>query len=133
LGVAGGVLTDLLPIFEDGTWAILTDPSSEAYHVLWGPLIVFELVGNFAQILVALVALVFFAQKSALFPRVLIGLYLGVLVFLVADYLLAELIPAVAVQDSSESLGLIGRQLAVCAVWVPYMLRSKRVRNTFVG
>lgn len=100
LVVLGMIANDLLPIFLEGYWPLLTDPASDAYHPLWGPLIIFELVGNFVQVVALCGALVLFFRKSSYFPRVAIAIYLGVFVFLMADYLLADLIPAVAAEES---------------------------------
>ena len=129
--VLGQIATDLLPVFQEGYWPILTDPASDAYHPMWGPLLLFELIGNLVQVTALLVALVLFFQKSSYFPRLHIAIYLGVLAFLILDYWLAGFIPAVAAESDLEAWALIWRQAVSCLIWVPYMLRSKRVRNTF--
>ena len=57
----GAILqTDLLPIFTEGYWPLLTSPSSDAYHPLWAPLLIFETAGNFAVVAASIVALVLF-------------------------------------------------------------------------
>jgi len=33
------IVRELLPIFTNGSWRVLTTPGSPAYHPLWGPLI----------------------------------------------------------------------------------------------
>lgn len=37
---------DMLPVLASETWNALTNSSSAAYHPLWGPLIVFEVIAN---------------------------------------------------------------------------------------
>jgi hypothetical protein len=127
------VMRDFLPLVTGGGWTALTDPASEAYHPLWGPLLVFEFVGSSAIIAVAVIGLLFFFQRARAFPNVMIGLYLGGLGFVIADYLVSEMIPAVADMGDTEALREIGRSATASLIWVPYMLRSRRVRNTFTA
>ena len=57
--------------------------------------------------------------------------YLSSLGFVATDFFALNLIPAVAgMQDSTATQELV-RTLIVTAVWVPYMSRSRRVKNTF--
>ena len=58
-------------------------------------------------------------------------MYLGVLLFLIVDYAAAGFIPMVGAEEDFQSLTQISRQAVACLIWVPYMLRSKRVKNTF--
>lgn len=120
-----------IPLFAEGHWAELTDSSSTVYHPLWGPLIVFEIVGNLAMMICAGIALVLFFRRSPLFPKLMIGFYLAGLAFLLLDFFAGNLIPAVAAQADPDAFRELSRSVIACAIWVPYMLRSRRVRNTF--
>ena len=124
---------DLLPIFTEGNWPLLTDPSSSAYHPLWAPLLVFDGVSYIAIIAASIIALVLFLQRAPLFPRVMIALYLASLAIVATDFFAARLIPAVTTQEQAEGTRQLLRAIGTCAVWVPYMLRSRRVRNTFIA
>ncbi len=122
---------DILPVFTNGAWEILTDPASASFHPLWAPLIVFELVGSVVFVAASIAALVLFARRSPLFPRAMVWYYLSNLGFIAADFFALDLIPAVAgTQDSVASQDLLRSMLAT-AIWVPYMYRSRRVKNTF--
>lgn len=122
-----------IPMFSDGTWSALTSPSSESYHHLWGPLLAFEMAGNIAVITLALITLLFFLRKSRHTPKIAIIWLLSGFVFVVADYFLAEQIPAIAeIATDAETFKEVARSTIGVLIWVPYFLVSKRVKATFI-
>ena len=123
---------DLLPIFVEGHWPLLTRPYSDAYHPLWAPLLVFEVLANLALVGFSLVCLFLFFRRSARFPTVVIAYYVANLGVVATDFFLATLIPAAAAMDDTESVKQLVRSIATCAIWIPYMRHSRRVLNTFV-
>lgn len=131
--LAVNVTGNLFPILTSGQWEELTTPGSVAYHALWAPLIIFEVFANLFFMILALILIFLFFTKSERFPRVYIAFLMLNLVFVVGDSLLAGLIPAIAADNSPESNQEVVRSLIGTAIWVPYMLVSKRVKNTFVG
>src|SRR5262245_33905310 len=114
---------DLLPAFTDH-WTLLTSPSSEAYHPLWGPLLIFELFGNVAFIGFSIIGLFLFFRRSPRFPKAMVAYYVGSLGFVAADFFLLKLIPAVAAENDPEAVRELIRSIVTCAIWVPYMRRS---------
>jgi hypothetical protein len=125
------LITDFLPIFQGGAWSNLTTPGAEHYHALWAPVILYEIACNVGFVVFDLALLVMLFGKSARFPKAFIVFALLNLFFIVSDTLLAGQIPAVAARGLEGSAVEIARSLVVVAIWVPYMLMSKRVRNTF--
>ena len=131
--IALSLYKDIWPLFSQGHWQILTSPTSDAYHPLWAPLIISELVGNVAIIIVGLIALWFFLRKSRLAPRWVISWLALILLLVVADYALANQIPAVAAQKDPETIKELARSVIGAAIWIPYFIVSKRVKATFVN
>ncbi|MDQ0165969.1 DUF2569 domain-containing protein [Bacillus horti] len=120
-------LPALLPL----TWEPLTTPGSPYYHPLWGPVLIYEAILTLAYILFAVVAIVQFYRKKAILPKLMIIFYAGSLLFSVVDIILVSQLPdmTITAEDQKE----IGRLLGMCAIWIPYFIRSKRVKNTFVN
>lgn len=121
-----------VPLFSDGTWEVLTSPSSESYHALWAPLIVFEVVGNLLLILLTLATLCFLFMKSKHTPMIAIIWLVAGAVFVFADYVFAQQIPLIATQPTDpDAVSELVRAVVGTAIWVPYFLVSKRVKATF--
>ncbi len=126
-------LANLLPIFTNGTWSLLTDSASAAYHRLWGPVIALEVVMNVLFIASEAILIFWFFRKSGRFPKAMIAYLFMVFVLVALDYFLAQAIPAVADQNDAETRGAFIRSGVSCAIWMPYFLVSKRVKATFVN
>lgn len=119
-------------LFIDGGWERLTVPGTAAYNALWAPLLVFDMFFGVVLSIAAFVLFYLFVEKSHRFPR----LYVAWLVTTAAYMILVELvmaigIPAMAELDSGSARDL-ARALIACAIWIPYMSMSTRVKNTFV-
>lgn len=124
---------DFLPIFQEGYWQVLTTPGSGAYHHLWGPYIIFEIIGNAIFLIFGIFLLYLFFSKSFRFPKLIIIFYVANLVFVVADFFMGDMIPAVAAEKNDpEVIKEVARSIVGVLIWVPYFLVSKRVKNTFV-
>lgn len=121
-----------MPFFEDGTWALLTTPGSDAYHPLLAYLIAFEMAVNIAFAIASLAVLGFLIAQSRRFPNLFIGLVLANLIFIVLDAWLGSLIITDEPMMDPETTRTLIRSAVFAAIWIPYMRVSRRVRNTFV-
>lgn len=121
-----------LPIFQDGTWSIITNSESEYYHSLWGPLVISEMVINIGLVIFCGYLLYLFFTKQRLFPKFFIMYMVINVVFLISDTYAASLIPSVAEQRSNGIDPDLSRAVIGAVIWIPYFLLSKRVKNTFV-
>ncbi len=131
ISIASLLSTTYIPFFFDGTWEILTTPGSEVYHELFGPILIYEMVGNTLIMLLAGTLIYLFFTKSPFFPKLAIAYFAGNLLFVGLDLVLVGLIPAVAASGGMESIQALIRSMVGAAIWIPYMLFSKRVKNTF--
>lgn len=122
-----------LPIFQDGTWEILTTPGNEAYHPLWAPLLIFEVLGNAVFIAAGLLLLALFFRRSSWFPTLYITYVIANLLFILVDAWLGSLVLADESMFDPDTARELFRSLLSGVIWVPYMIVSKRVRNTFVA
>lgn len=124
-------LTTYAALFTGPAWARLTTEGSPVYHPLVAPLLIFEAFANLFFVCTAIALLVFIFLKHPLVPKIIIGFYTLNLVFISLDGALASFtplfenaIPAIA--------GEFTRSIISAAIWIPYFLRSRRVKNTFV-
>jgi hypothetical protein len=114
------------------TWHAVTTPGQPAYHPLFGPLIVGELVTNVLLLIWAVALLYLFFTKRRSFPGTMIAFLIARLGVQAADLFVARLIPAAAAAVGAGVYGALGGSALVVLVWVPYFLKSRRVAATFV-
>jgi transglutaminase-like putative cysteine protease len=126
------VIHQNLPTFSVYSWQQLTTPGSQNYNSLWSPLLCFELLGQLTILLLAIFSLVLFFQKRRLFPKSFILLIALNAIFVVCDHAFATAIvkhpaPTAAAEHARNLLQV----MFGCFIWIPYMLRSRRVKATF--
>jgi len=115
-----GVVRDLLLLYGAEYQSVLAARPGLAGLVLY------EAVTN-SIFLVALIALnVLFYKKKKSFPALMITFLASQLAFVLIDHLGAR-----ALQPSTGVAGIL-RNLVSAVIWIPYYLRSERVKATFV-
>ncbi len=78
----------------------------------------------------AFCALQFFRRKAQL-PYLMVGFYVLLLTMTIAEYFFADAVKT-SPQSLSEPIRAAVRTATAAAIWIPYFLISKRVKNTFV-
>ena len=129
--IAAEIVKGVRPL-KPGTWHAVTTPGTRAYHPLFGPLIVGELVFNAALLIWAVVLLYLFFTKRRSFPVAMITFMIVRVVGQVADVGVALMIPAAAARIGPAVYGALAGSILVAAIWVPYFVTSRRVEATFV-
>ncbi|ANY74673.1 hypothetical protein BBD41_20045 [Paenibacillus ihbetae] len=133
IAITALLITNVLPIYEPEIWDVLTDPSSPYYDAMLVPLILFETVMNIIFVIGLLIALVMMYNKKRAFPKLMIGYIIASLLFGIVDFAVASQIELLAETDDGQSLTQIVRSTIYACIWIPYFIRSERVRNTFVN
>ena len=131
MGVAAEIVKGVRPL-EPATWHAVTTPGTRAYHPLFGPLIVGELVLNVTLLIWALALLYLFFAKRRSFPVAMITFMIVRVVGQAADLGVVLMIPAAAARIGPVAYGGLASGILVTLVWVPYLIKSRRVEATFV-
>ena len=126
------MLTVFVPVFTGTTWATLTSPGSASYHPLWGPLLVFELIGNLAFLLIGIVTAILFFRKSRWFPKVYIATMFCSFCYVLLDAWFVSLVLSNEPIFDAETTKELVRPLVATLIWGPYLIISNRAKNTFV-
>jgi hypothetical protein len=129
--IAAEIVRGIRPL-EPATWHAVTTPGTRAYHPLFGPLIVGELVVNAVLLIWAGVLVYLFFTRRRAFPVVMIAFMIARVVVQVADAGAALMIPAAAARMGPATYGGIASGVLVAVIWVPYLIKSRRVELTFV-
>lgn len=128
--VFGSQLLTLANAMSIDKWSVLTTYGSSTYNVWWAPMLLFELAVNSVQFVFSLLLLVLFFQRRSSFPRVAILLLLVALVLQAGDLMLASLLPTI--KTKPEDIAQTVHVAIGVTVWAAYLLRSRRVKATFV-
>ncbi|WP_055108570.1 DUF2569 domain-containing protein [Paenibacillus ihumii] len=121
-----------LSIFGTETWELFTSKDSVYYHPLWAPMLIFEAIFNSLLMGFTIFILIMFYQKKAILPKLMIILYSANLLFWIADIIMMYQIPLAREVEDGSSIRDVVKSAITCAIWIPYFLKSERVKNTFV-
>lgn len=95
--------------------------------LMW--LVVIELIGNLFSLVYSVFILVLFFKRIDIFPAAFIFICLFRIVFLSADFFISKMI----IDNPSHHLpASIGGIILYSCIWIPYFLKSKRTKATFV-
>lgn len=121
-----------IPSLSPDVWNALTSEQSSLYHPLWGPAIAFDAIYNMASLAFCFFILFCFYSKKSILPRLMIILYaVNLIVSIIEPFWINQLLSAEENNDGYK-LGGTFRAALTCLIWIPYFLKSERVRNTFI-
>ena len=120
-------------LFSDGNWELLTNPGSYAYNQFWEPILISEISVNFGFVVLWIYTGYLFFKKKTLFPRCFIGILLFGFFYSLIDALAVKaVLPNEPIFNPDTTRDLVQSFIQIL-IWVPYMLKSKRVKVTFVN
>lgn len=113
------------------TWmnlSLITDHSISAYILM-----TIEMIYHIGLILFSILLVILYLQKRTSVPRLMIMFYIISTVFPFLDSILAEVLLG---SDSLELMAMeigseIFRGIIIVVIWIPYFIKSERVKNTF--
>jgi hypothetical protein len=120
--------------FADYLNDVLFNRSAANYNPSLGGLIVTELILNVLAVVISVLCLVLFYQKRSIFPRVYIFSLLFMFTIHFIDWVALNAMPAFAQSPLLDNTTKDMARIAIaCVIWIPYMLGSYRVKETFTN
>jgi hypothetical protein len=119
-------------LFTDGSWEALTTPGGAAYNPLWKFIVLTEIAVNTAIFALWLFIGFLFFTRDARFPTYFCIALIGSILFIVADAFMVNAVLPEEPAFDPDTLKELGRSVVATAIWLPYTVLSKRVKQTFV-
>jgi hypothetical protein len=119
---------------NDVIWSNLFDFDNSSKHMLIGIVMAVELIFNCLQLVFLTFILILFFKRRTLFPPFAIAFYVFTMFFLISDTWVVSLLSSTkdTFEDQRDTIKNITRSILSVVIWVPYLLFSKRVKQTFV-
>lgn len=121
--------------FGSKDYQLVLDPSSSSYNSLWKPFLTVEILGNIL-IIVFIALIAFFCYKQrALFKKLsIIFISLNFLFILFEFFMMLSLNSFYVdpIYTPDQIITPILQATIYAAIWIPYFMFSKRVKNTFL-
>lgn len=118
-------------LFSTAGWTLVTTPGSANYHPGLAPLLLVELLGNLTLLAFSILLLVFFFQKRYAFPRLGIPYLLFSVSVVIADHLATQCIIPTHSTTPASGERFITTMIGT-VIWIFYLVKSERVKLTFV-
>lgn len=124
-------LKETFPVSQEPVWSALTVPGGAAYHPLWKTTIFYEAVGTLLLLIWTVWLVVAFLRRFPSTPTQYIAWLWLAVAFTIGDAILVAQIPVAKTPFDAKTVGEILAVSITSAIWSAYMLRSRRVKNTF--
>ncbi len=127
----GNILINVFyPLFKNNALKLFTNSASQFYNPAMATVIWFEVIINSVFFAFCIINIVFFLMRKKLLPRLMVAYYLSNLFFVTIDMLLLKFLLIENVEG--DMIMQLVQILIPVFIWVPYFLRSTRVKETFV-
>ncbi len=118
--------------FTVGRWYDLTNPSGALYNPLWAPYQFYLIISSLLVAAASVLLVILFFQHRRRFPALFIGLLVLDALSVIATVIFTRALSTQTEQSVGTDVpGAVTQAVVGCSVWIPYMLSSRRVRNTF--
>jgi hypothetical protein len=126
------IVTNFGAAFQSDAWSALTTPGGVSFHPLWAPLIVSELLWNVFNLFFSVLLIFLFFRHRRSFPWLMIGMLVLPVLVQIADASVLPYLPTISELEARSRKLLAARTVVQGLIWIPYLVRSRRVRATFI-
>lgn len=122
-------------LFDHNTWISVFQNDNYSSFSGLGFVLGFEILANTLQLVFSLLVLWQFFKKRSSLPRLMVVLLAGGLTIILVDMILAYFLIEVGENPftDSEQLNGLFSALMPALIWIPYFLKSSRVKQTFIN
>jgi hypothetical protein len=129
--IAGIAAFQIFPFFSSGAWGNFMAPSHFSYNPTLGVLVGFIEIAYLVVALIGFIAMLKFFKKEKGFPRLYIAVIAVLMALGVADLMLVNLLyPGEPL--GPDAIPRLGSSWFWSLIWIAYIVKSKRVKATFI-
>lgn len=128
-------LSQVSVIMSPADQGMFSEADLDLYHRVMNPLLWYGVISNVFLLIIVIVNLVLLYMKKRQFPRMMIMLYLANVLAAIGTWIMigqTEIPGALNAFDTAPARNLTIRSILTCCIFIPYFLKSVRVKNTFV-
>ena len=108
------------------------------YHPVWAPFMIGKFAVTSVIVLAPIPLLILMVKKLKQFPRMMIAYYLFYLItvlieFSVIEFVIVKAFPSIEKGLMKQIYPDLMRSMLYALLWIPYFLKSERVRKTFIN
>lgn len=130
--LSGRALWDVSRVaLNQSVWDAITTPGRTSYEPWYRLLAGIEVLGDAAHFAVALFLPVLFFRRHFRFPAVMCVGWILQIIIMVAIISLQDEVSFLTAADRTKNISALIGLLSAVGLWLPYFLRSRRVRATF--
>ncbi len=119
--------------FDQESWVFISSRDSVGYDIFWTIGFLFELLMNCLVVVYSVFLIILLVKKRTIFPLHYVTLRVVVLVFVTVDAYLLSLIESEYFVSEPANIREIVTSIIGAAIWIPYMMKSQRVKDTFIN
>jgi hypothetical protein len=92
-----------------------------------------EIIFNLVVFTLVVLVIYHFAKMKKFFPHIFTIFLITNVVILIVDNEMANAVLEFTTEENTETYAAIARSIIYAAIWIPYVYKSKRVKNTFIN
>lgn len=119
--------------FDLAVWDFISSKDSVGYNVTWSFAFLFELLMNCFFIIYTLFLVFLVIKRRTIFPIHYVWFRIINLVFVIADAFIVTQINSEYFVNEEINYKEIVKSFLGSMIWIPYMLQSQRVKDTFIN
>ena len=125
-------------LLDPELWKAFKTPGTLLYHSPWVIVLVIAAIIQVGIFIVAIIALAAIYKKKKIVPRIMISFYVLALCLVVTDmattfFFISKISPELANNMAPELIRKMVGMGVGAIIFIPYFIKSKRVKNTFVN
>ena len=122
----------IYPFSFDNRWEAISNIKLETFNEKWANFVIFDLSCVILVIILSLVLLILFTKQSKYFTNFVIVFFIIRLLILTFTFYFQTVIKGPPTPEILEIASTIVNNLAIPALWIPYLMISEKIRETFI-